>query len=218
MARKQIRNDRSLSGEGIALAGLIIGYLGLVASLVFVGLVGLGFLRARGMAKEIQAEMAKEMQSGQWQADSNAPFGEVGMPEAGADPSAPAEAVSGTIKGDAFTYTKSSLSTNMGLLTISDGEDFLADRDVKIFLFAKPGESLENRTWNIAPTTTGMKPHVHLSWQENGQRKTGAVTSGYELELKTGAINEGVITGSLNLKVTGKAAAELRGNFSATVK
>lgn len=222
IARRRIRNDPSLTGGGLALAGLIIGYLGLL--LCVVSLV-MFVIRARELGKEFSAEFEREMakqaqnqpgQTGEPPIES----GMLGMTEKIELP-VPEGAVAGNINGQPFTYTKSTLNKAMSMLEVSEGEDFFADREAKIFLFLKPGESVENRTWKINATGTGMNPHVHLSWKagdQNGVPKTQIVTSGYQLELKTAAITNNTITGSISLKVTGKTPAELKGNFTATVK
>jgi hypothetical protein len=63
-----------------------------------------------------------------------------------------------------------------------------------------------------------LKPHVHLRWQEDGATKSTVVTSGYELRLETKSIAGGVLSGTLDLKVTGEPPAELKGSFTATIK
>ena len=220
MARKRIRNDASLSGGGLALAGLIIGYIMLALFAGWLALLALNFKEfKKGLDAGLERERARQSQ--------NQPGGPVLTPSQpsrsfgsrqGKQFPVPAGAVAGTIKGQTFTYTHSSLNKTMSLLTISEGEDFFADRELKIFLFLKPGESMENRAWNFNATGTGMFPHVHLSWKENDAPRNEILSSGYQLELKTGAIVDGVITGSLNLKATGKTSAELKGNFPAAVE
>jgi hypothetical protein len=226
MARKRISRDPSLKGGGMALAGLIIGYLTLgccVAGVTFTA------VRMRQFGKEFSAEFEREMAK-QSQTkpggDTQDPATGMGSDEAvwndarteTPTPAVPEGAVSGNIKGDAFTYSKSTLATNMGLFSVSDGEDFLADRQVQIFLFPKAGESFENRTWKITSAGTGSKPHVHLRWQENGAPQSQAMMSGYQLELTTGSISNGVLSGTLNLKITTKVPTELKGKFSAVVE
>jgi hypothetical protein len=201
-----------LTGGGMALAGLIIGYLMLAFSvLTFAGAV----VQARNRARELTQEIRSKAQ-----ANNGGPQVVItgNSPSRTPAPAAPAGAVSGNIKGDVFTYTKSSLNTNMGLFSVSDGADFIADRSVQIFLFPKAGENLANRTWKINAAAVGSNPHVHLRWQENGKPQMDTAMSGYQLELTTGTIVNGVVTGTLNLKVTGKVPAELKGNFSAVVE
>jgi len=211
-----MQRDPSLGGRGLALAGLIIGYIGIAGSIAFLCFVALGFFKARDFAKEMQS-------SGQWEVTESASETS-GMDEPSlASPEIeitipPGDPVSGNISGQAFKYSHSTLARNMSLLTVSDGAEFFADREVKIFLFGKPGERLANRTWTISADSQGSKPHVHLTWQENDNRRTEILTSGYDLELKLGAISGGRIPGSLRLKTAGKVTAELQGNFTAVVK
>ena len=220
IARKRIRNDSSLSGGGLALAGLIIGYVMIAISGVYLTLFAIGVVRGVNEARRQLAASPGQNQTGEPGFTPSQPGVTVDFGRKKQLP-VPADAVAGTIKGQKFTYSKSSLNKSMGLLTITEGEDFFADREVKIFLFLKEGESVENRTWNFTATGNGMFPHVHLSWKEGGPDgvpKNEIATSGYQLELKTGAISNGAITGSINLKVTGKTPAQLKGNFNAVVE
>jgi hypothetical protein len=210
IARKKIRRDPSLSGNGLALAGLVIGYVMIALMGFFLTTFVINFYR---VAKQVKAEM----QSGSFSTNFTSGGVEADRPPL----PVPANAVRGTIKGQPFTYTKSTLNKAMSMLTISEGSGFIADREVTIFLFLKPDESLENRTFRFNATGNGMFPHVHLSWKADGANeglKTQTVTSGYTLEMKTGSITDKSISGSIHLKVTGKTPAELDGNFNATVE
>ena len=215
LARKQMRRDPSLGGRGLATAGLIIGYISVALTLALGIFMGAAFVTGFREARDRANDFDTGGRSGgvTW-TEPDATTESPGKQK----PAVPEGAVAGNIKGQPFNYSKATLAKNMSMFTLSEGEDFFADQEVKIFLFAKREESLENRTWKISTTSTGMRPHVHLTWQENGNRRTEIVTTGYEMELKTGAIADGVITGTLNLKVTGKTPAELNGKFSAVVE
>jgi len=193
LARKQIRHNPQVAGKGLALAGLIIGYSTFAMSIVAVVLLSIGLAQAK--------KAIKELESSEW-----------AMVEIPEDP------VAGTIKNDTFTYLKSTLMTNMGMLTISDSEGFIADREVKIMLNTRPGENLVNRTWTIAADSMGPRPQVFLTWQENGMRRFSVVTAGYDMVLKTGELENGTISGNLALTVKGAIPAELKGNFTARTK
>lgn len=219
MARSRIRKDPSLGGGGLALAGLIIGYVMFVLTIGWWTLFTVGFMKGFNEARH-QAKLGGGFPAISTNALSGEEMVTFDAPEKEKLP-APEGAVSGSIQGQTFTYTKSTLHKGMSMLEVSEGEEFFAERAVKIFLFLKSGESVENRTWKINATGTGMNPHVHLSWKEgdqDGVPKTEIVTSGYQLELKTGAITNDTITGSISLKVTGKTPAELKGNFNARVE
>lgn len=223
LARKRIRQDPSQSGAGIALAGIIVGYVFIAFSVLSL----VTFLaRVRQAGKEISAGIQREMsQPSRYQAG---PLGEPRTIEStgfGSEKTllpVPDGAVAGDIMGQKFTYTKAELNKDGGLLTISDGKEFFADREVKIFLFLKPGQRLENSTLKYNAKGNGMFPHVHLSWKKDqkagGLPESDAIFSGYELELKTGAIRSNSITGSIILKATGKTHADLRGNFHAVLE
>lgn len=219
LARGRIRRDPSLTGAGLALAGLIIGYVALMLSIVWFIFVGINV--AKGF-KQMQQQVA----TGGFTTISNGivvtqPHTVVTRSEPKTDLPVPAGAVAGTIKGQSFNYTKSELGKNMGTLVISDGKDFFADRQIRIFLFPKAGESMESRTWKINANGFGMNPHIHVSWKEGeagSLPKTEIVTTGYSLELKTEAIKDGSISGSISLKISGKVPVELKGNFTAAVE
>lgn len=213
IAKKQLRANPVLSGRGLATSGLVIGYVFLTLTILVVGFIVTTAFIAGSRAVKNQRQW--NIQTGP---SSGGRVPSEAMPAETAKPAVPEGAVSGTLKGQPFTYTHSSLNKAMTMFTVSEGEDFFADREVKIFLFLKPNESLENRTWKFNATSTGMNPHVHLSWKVNDSPNTEIVSTGYQLELKTGAITNGVISGSLNLKVTGKTPAELKGNFNAKVE
>jgi len=227
LARKRIRNDPSQTGAGIALAGIILGYVFLAFTVVsLVTFVS----RVRQAGKEFSAEIQREMakasreqasQPGGRSADEGMSMS-MGMDREKIVLPAPAGAVAGNIMGQKFTYTKAELNKDGGILTISDGKEFFADREVKLFLFLEPGQRLENNTLKYIAKGNAMSPHVHLSWKKNqkagGIPETEIITSGYELELKMGAIRSNTITGSIILKATGKTHADLQGNFHAVLE
>jgi hypothetical protein len=228
IARKRIRTNPSLKGGGLALAGVIIGYCMIALSAGYVSFVTYnvvkvvksepfqkGYNDARARAEAIQAQQQGQPMPGGAPQQPGVTFG---SPEEKKPLPVPAGAVAGKIKGQTFTYSRASLDKRMGLFSVRDGQDFFADREVKIFLFPKPGESLENRTWKITAGSSGMNPHVHLSWQENGAPRTEIVTSGYNLELKTEAAKDGAVAGTFSLKVTGRTPVDLKGNFNAAVE
>lgn len=220
IARRRIRNNPALGGAGLALAGLIIGYVLLVISIAWWTVFTIVFVKRFNEARH-QTRLGGRSFPGIMTNFPSSPRGGVFSSKDEPKLPVPEGAVSGSISGQPFTYTKSALNKAMTMLTISEGEEFFADREVKIFLFLKPNESVENRTWKINAARTGMNPHVHLSWKEGEQNtvpKTEIISSGYQLELKTGAITNDTITGSISLKVTGKTPAELKGNFNAVVE
>ncbi len=53
-------------------------------------------------------------------------------------------------------------------LTLAQGNDFIPDQQVLIFLFLKPGESTSGKTILVPDSKSrGTTPHVHVRWKEN---------------------------------------------------
>lgn len=232
LARRRIRADPSQSGAGIALAGMILGYAGLLFSIISLGVF---VSRARQAGLELSAEIQRQMAKQSESLNQMGPPDEVvgntgsGFGDKTVKLPLPADAVAGNIMGQKFTYTKAKIDRSMRMLSISDGDEFFADREVTIFLFLDPKESLENRTLKYSAKGNGMSPHLHISWKDSqsarkaGQKadslpKTEILFSGYQLELKMGAIRSNAITGRITLKTTGKVKADLQGNFHAAIE
>ena len=224
-ARKRIRNDASLSGGGLAMAGLIIGYLMIALS------VGGGMKFAfdvQNRANEIKAQktIALTTNAAPIVLASNAAVGV----KVRSDIPVPADAVSGTIKSEPFKYTRSSLAQSTGSLEI-DGREFMTEGVlVDISLSHRASENLENRTWHITTATArGAEPSVFIIKLHAGSSTKDIIASGYEMELTTGAITGGVqtqvgnvsklvggtISGTITLKVNGAEPVDIQGNFTA---
>ena len=101
---------------------------------------------------------------------------------------------------------------------------------VEIFLNTKSGESLENRTWHITPTTApGAAPTIFIVKLHGGSSTKDRIVSGYQMDLTTGQFSGGVqtqtrgvsmrtggtIAGTLTLKVNGSEPVDIKGNFTA---
>lgn len=217
IARKRLRYDASLAGGGFATAGLVIGYLMIALS------VGGGvkfILDVKHRVHEIQAQRAGQ---------TPAPGGPAGVTIRSSVP-APADAVSGTVKGEPFKFTRSSFSPAVGSLEIDGRETALQGSLIEIFLNLKPGENIENRTWHITPTTASA-PAVFIVQMHGGASTKDRINGGYQMDLTTGQISGGMqagtpgatrriggtITGTITLKITGAAPVDIKGNFTASV-
>jgi hypothetical protein len=210
LARRQIRRDPSVTGNGLALSGLILGYLGVLVTAGFIALGAYGFMKGREMAEQFEADMKAAIERGDFSTNS--------MDEAGGE--LPDDPVGGMIVGVPFDYYRAKINLAAGTLSIEEGEEFIADQSVMIFLFPKPDEGLTNRTWKIsAASPTGGRPHVHLRWlKEDDSPGTTALISGYTLDLTTGDLTNGFIAGKITLKASGKFPVELSGEFNAKVE
>ena len=228
IARGQIRRNRNLSGAGFATAGIIIGYVMLALNL---GLATKFVLDVRQRVKEVQVRQAGQSQfpqpvggsTGARSMDVNPggnptrPSGVSGVKVQSSVPT-PADAVSGTVKGEPFAYTRSSLSATVGSLEIDGREVTTEGTLVTVFLNPKRGESLANRTWHITPTTAlAATPTVFVIRLHAGTSTKDRINSGYQMELATGEISNGVISGTITLKIGGAAPVDIKGNFVARV-
>jgi hypothetical protein len=210
LARRQIRRDPSVTGNGLALAGLILGYLGLLVTAGFIALFAYGVVKGREMAQQFEVDMKAAMERGE--------FGTNWTGEAGSE--LPEDPVGGMIVDIPFDYYRAKINLTVGTLAIEEGEDFIADQSVTLFLFPKPDEGLTNRVWNITSATpAGSRPHVHLRWlKEDDKAGTAILTSGYTLNLTTGEMTNGFIAGKITLKAGGKLPVDLSGEFNAKVE
>ena len=167
-------------------------------------------MKGREMAEQFEADMKAAIERGDFSTNS--------MDEAGGE--LPDDPVGGVIVGVPFDYYRAKINLAAGTLSIEEGEEFIADQSVMIFLFPKPDEGLTNRTWQITSASpTGGRPHVHLRWlKEDDSPGTTALISGYTLDLTTGDLTNGFIAGKLTLKASGKFPVELSGEFNAKVE
>jgi hypothetical protein len=216
LARRQIRRDPSVTGNGLALTGLILGYLGLIATAAFVAAGAYGLKKGQ----EFAAEFEKELKAAQERGDFGTNFVMGDFSTNGTEEiELPDDPVGGTIVGVPFDYYRARINLTAGTLAIEEGEDFIADQSVLIFLFLKPGEGVTNRTWKVTSATPGAgRPHVHLRWlKDDDSAGTTALSSGYTMELTTGSETNGFIPGKITLKAGGKFPVNLTGEFNAKV-
>jgi hypothetical protein len=229
MARNRIRRDPSLTGGGLALAGVIIGYL--MIGLAVAGTVKF-VLDVRERVKQVQAQrsggfafgtndtpiVSRGVSGGQ----TVVPFGQD-----------PADPVSGTVKGAPFTYTRSTLSrATTAVLTIDGRKVALEGTVITIWLNTKKGESLTNRTWKVGSTSRSGVPTIFVNTMTGGRETKSRFDGGYEMELTTGDISGGFrramggqeagwggnLGGTLTLKVNGATPVDIKGNFTARIQ
>jgi hypothetical protein len=127
------------------------------------------------------------------------------------------ELVEGTIRGTSVHLDGSELDSIT--LSIFEGDSWGFNPSLLIFLFLDEGELPAGRTFTMRPD--GHDPtsvHVHYRWRdpESGEIHTEMVTSGYELELKLGEIEDGQLPGSIVFAVPGEET-RVRGSFRAVV-
>jgi hypothetical protein len=123
----------------------------------------------------------------------------------------------GQIAGLPFTVEKATLKD--GILTLRQGSDFFADREVAIFLFLKNGESPVGRKWDIDATKNMGQPHVHLSWRDGSQTlpKTKIFMNDYRLHLEFEPGTNGAVNGRIVLTAPDERKSTVNGTFTAQV-
>lgn len=123
----------------------------------------------------------------------------------------------GQIAGLPFTVERATLRD--GILTLRQGSEFFADREVAIFLFLKNGESPVGRKWEVGAARDMSNPHVHFSWREAGQSlpKTKILMSDYRLHLEFQPGANGALTGRIALSAPGEQGSRVNGTFTAQV-
>ncbi len=123
----------------------------------------------------------------------------------------------GQIAGLPFTVENATLKD--GILTLSQGHAFFADREVTIFLFLKNGESPLGRKWEVGAGKNADHPHVHLSWRDAGQSlpKTRILMNDYRLHLEFEPGKNGAVNGRIALTAPGEQNSRVNGTFTAQV-
>ena len=207
LARGQIRRNPLLRGSGLALAGLIIGYASLALTLLAVGIPFVNGVRV-GMKRA--KERSQQIQTGRSFPTPNFPP----PTEETREVPIPSGPISGTIQGQPFKYTRAKFEPVVGTLNIEQGEGFAVEQSLTIFLSNRGGEGFANREWKITPTKNFGNPSIHLRWKENSAIRAGVLMNNYEMAIKTGPNEKGVINGTFLLKATGPTAVDLKGNFT----
>ncbi|MCG8393734.1 MAG: hypothetical protein MI745_11690 [Pseudomonadales bacterium] len=122
--------------------------------------------------------------------------------------------LSGRLHGEPFRYDRVALID--GVLTLSQGEDFLSDLEVRILLGWQPEEITERRTLLVGPADQDA-PVVHMSWKPEGQDfpETLIFESGYRMELALAPLDASQLSGSLVLVMPDSFKSYLAGDFTA---
>ena len=211
MARGRIRANRNLSGGGLALAGLIIGYL-------FIGMnVAYLIKRSPQIIEGVKRKQAQRAGGAIYNPGGGAPTRSADFNvRVSSRAEKPDGAVSGTVYGMPFTYTRSMLQRGVKCLEIDSREGTPNDQIIVISLNPKPGESLTDRTWHITAATQGLTPTVlvaRMGVDPHGR----SLPRGYQMDLTIGSASNGVVSGTITLKAAGAIPVDIKGNFNATV-
>lgn len=124
---------------------------------------------------------------------------------------------SGKIHGQDFVVEQTKFQSDGGILTLHQGEEFIPDLGVIIFLFLEEGESPEGRIFRVtgkegfAVTT----PHIHMKFKEPGGRmpESQMFMGGYRMELRFGKASKGVVPAWINLQLPDDSRSKIVGSF-----
>jgi hypothetical protein len=121
--------------------------------------------------------------------------------------------VFGQIHGQDFVMDKAVYDLKMNTLTLRQGKEFFADREVVLFLF-KRGSSF------IVKKGTHSPVHVHIGWRTPGKDipKRNSFTDGLDLDLRFWGVTNEQVSGSINLKIDGDYPTNISGQFVATLE
>ncbi len=122
--------------------------------------------------------------------------------------------LTGRLHGETFRYDRVALID--GVLTLSQGEGFLADLEVRVLLGWNPEDISERRTLIVGPSDEDG-PVVHLSWKPESQDypETRIFDGGYRMELALAPLDTGQLSGSLVLVMPDSFKSYLTGDFTA---
>jgi hypothetical protein len=219
LARARIARERSLKGAGLATAGLVIGYLSLALTIGWV-FFGAPYLKKKPHQKAAQeaetARQAEEQAKAAKAAEIVAAKKRAGwnMDLSAADfPDRPA---SGKIHSVNFTVEAALFSGTSVVLEQTNG----SSRVMQLSSLLKPGESIANKSFNIATNDTNRVPKITLAWRDAGAPKAGneIFTNGYAMKLEFGALADGVLPGKIYLSLPDPEQSFVGGNFAITLK
>jgi len=122
--------------------------------------------------------------------------------------------LTGRLHGETFRYDRVALID--GVLTLSQGEGFLADLEVRVLLGWNPEDISERRTLIVGPSDEDG-PVVHLSWKPESQDypETRIFDGGYRMELALAPLDTGQLSGSFVLVMPDSFKSYLTGDFTA---
>ena len=123
------------------------------------------------------------------------------------------EGVLGQIHGQDFIMDKAVYDMKINTLTLRQGKEFFADREVVLFLF-KRGMSF------IVEKGTHSPVSVWISWRTPGKDipEKDSFSDGLDLDLRFWGITDEQVSGSINLKIDGDYPTNISGQFVATLE
>lgn len=236
LARKQIRTDPRLTGNGLAAAGLWIGYgffiLGLGALAI---ILATGFLLGGRTQQQTlsNASTASQASSSERTGRAVPPAAAMdGAPQDAndgwkadlTDVAIPAEPVSGRMRGQRFicTLAEVSPSATPRFLTLQQGEG--PQGDLKITIIIPDRDGLEGRKINLPKASeipTDGDYRVAILWQDKGEYHSQQFTrsmNGFALRLESEPRSRKRVKGRIYLCLGDDQKSYVAGTFEAKVQ
>ena len=222
MAKTRIRLNPNLRGSGLATAGLIINYtfLSLIVAAVGVAFFMNYYVKPRQekrLAEERRAQAAAQtarnaQRNEQYQRD----LAENRIPYREAKLEIPTNAVSGQVGGKPFRYEHAIAS--QGSFILREGGFTRAERQISITTWVKPSD-LAGKELLVTSDMRNPRLHVTAEWLDGAkQTQRNWVVRGYALRMKFGPIENGQMSGSIDLRMPGTPPTAVKGDFVAAVK
>jgi len=222
MAKTRIRLNPNLRGNGLATAGLIINYtfLALLTMCIAVACFMNYYVkpqRQKRLAQERREQAAAQaarnaQRNEQYQrdlAENRIPYREPKL-------EIPTNAVSGQIGGKPFRYEHAIASQNSFVLR--EGSFSRAERQISITTWVKPSD-LAGKELLVTPDMRNPRLHVTAEWLDDAKKdQRNWKPWGYSLRMKFGPIENGQMSGSIDLRMPGTPPTAIKGNFVAAVK
>jgi hypothetical protein len=126
----------------------------------------------------------------------------------------PATPAMGRVGGGEFKPDRVILEADQ--LTLRQGKEFFADREVKILLNGD-NTTLEGKKFVVAPDQgfAGDTPHIHLSWKKPGEQlpQSEIFLDKYAMKLEFGTAQGAVLPGKIYLSLPDQAHSFVAGSF-----
>jgi Domain of unknown function (DUF4190) len=228
LAKARIRRDPSLEGNGLATAGLIIGY----ATFIFgIALIAASFIWPAAMTvmmtKRIEHQFDQlatnpaiytQIQS-QSETNSNTdePMNSSDPGNSGGsgwtmdvkDAQIPDSPVSGQIHGQDFQFKRALLRNGNLKFTSANGSKYVIIHGL--------GMDIANKSFEMDTNTISNTLKVEISWDDNGHASTQTFDSFYAMELKFDAAQKRKIPGRIYLCLPDDSKTYIAGTFTITV-
>jgi len=129
--------------------------------------------------------------------------------------------VNGKISGTNFVPDSVALSQigTAQVLRFVQGQPTAPDRELQIYLYLKPGETLAGHHWTVSQEQKTGVPQVGKRWKPdpNQQPRLQTYNHGYAMKLELGQMNGSTLPGKIFLALNDGQQTVAAGKFDATV-